>query len=310
MIALPFPVYGMRFEVQFERAFTLPPFPGSLLRGVFGAALRALSCMTGFRSCDNCPLIATCPYPALFEPSARNLDAVGLGRLQVGMPPPFILRVGTEGVAADGRYAFTMRLVGEASTRIAYVIEAWRRALARGLGAERVRGLVTAVSCEQSGATVWQEDAAIQPPQPLQLAPPPTGAIELVTRSPLRLQTGGTLTAPGQMQPRLLVGAIVRRARLLASHADAGAQRIVRDWPVDDWLNAADTIAHQPQFAQHNWYRYSGRQRRRMNLGGLVGQWRWRDTPAEITELAALGGLLHVGKEASFGLGAYELRAA
>ena len=306
----PFPMLDLLFEAAFEEPWNLPTYPGGLLRGAFGASLRALSCMTGFRSCAGCPLIATCPYPALFEPPSRDLSAVGLPRLQEGLPPPFILRVPQADVGADGRLLFGMRLVGPAIPRLAFVIEAWRRVLARGLGRDRVKGTLVRVVREVDQAVVWEGEEISWP----DLAPPALiragDRLALVSRTPIRLKGAGRPVPPASLSPRLLVAAIVRRARLLASLCGPEVQAAVRDWPVSHWLEAADGISHRPDFVWRDWYRFSARQQQRMNLGGLVGQWRWEGVPEEIQPLVALGALVHVGKEASFGLGAYEVRAA
>jgi hypothetical protein len=306
----PFPLLDLSFEMEFEEPWKLPPFPGGLLRGAFGSSLRALSCMTGFRSCIGCPLRETCPFPALFEPPPRDLTVAGLSRAHEGLPPPFILRVPETDVGADGRLVFGMRLVGPAIARLAFVIEAWRRALARGLGRDRVRGTLLRVVAEPRAVPVWEGEEICWP----ELGAPPLvragPRVALVSRSPMRLQSQGQRAPQSGLSPRLLVSAIVRRARLLAAQCEADAQAAVREWPVGDWLEAADGVAHEKALVWRDWYRFSSRQQRRMNLGGYVGQWRWDRVPDELQGLLALGTLIHVGKEASFGLGAFEVLPA
>lgn len=306
----PFPLLDLVFEAAFEEPWKLPPFPGGLLRGAFGSALRSLACMTGFRSCTGCPLRHTCPYPILFEPPPRDLSAAGLARCHEGLPPPFILRVPQADVATDGRLTFGMRLVGPAIDRLAYVIEAWRRALARGLGRDRVRGALLRVVAEPDGEPVW-EGEEIRHPEVLGRTLPLAGPqLLLVSRTPIRLQSGGERAPLAHLTPRVLVAAIVRRARLLAAQCGPDAEAQVRGWPVGAWLESADGIAHERALAWRDWYRFSARQQRRMNLGGYVGRWRWAHVPDPLQGLLALGALIHVGKEASFGLGAYEVHAA
>ncbi|MFN3370888.1 MAG: CRISPR system precrRNA processing endoribonuclease RAMP protein Cas6 [Sphingomonadaceae bacterium] len=303
----PFPLLDLEFEAELEGPLALPPFPGGLLRGAFGASLRQLSCMTGFRTCVGCPLLASCPHPALFEPPPRDLASVGLPRAQEGLPPPFILRVPAADPGADGRLVFGMRLVGGAIERLAYVIEAWRRVFARGLGRERVRGALVAVRVAGTGETIWAGEEMLWPAPVCQALPRVGGHLALVSRTPIRLRRRGAPLPPEALAPRALVAAIVRRARLLAAHADGDAQAEVRNWPVTEWLAAADGVRHRPQLAERDWWRFSARQRQRMNLGGLVGRWDWSHVPEPVQALLALGALIHVGKEASFGLGAYSV---
>lgn len=308
-LRLPFPLLDLRFEAALEGPLALPPYPGGLLRGAFGAALRQLSCMTGFRTCVGCPLRATCPYPLLFEPPPADLAPVGLPRAQDGLPPPFILRLPEADPGPDGQFSFGMRLVGHGIERLAYVIEAWRRVFARGLGQERVRGELVAVRAAGAGDPVWEGEEILRPPPVAPTLEPAGAQVALVTRTPLRLQREGRPYDPAAVTPRAFIAAVIRRARLLAIHAGDEAQAEVAQWPVADWLALADGIGHRPALAWRNWHRFSARQRQRMNLGGLVGQWAWAEVPEPVQALLRLGELLHVGKEASFGLGAFEIRS-
>jgi hypothetical protein len=63
-MTLPLARYRLEFEVK--TPLHLPAYAGS--------ALRAASCMTRQPACDGCPLLATCPYAAIFEtrPPART----------------------------------------------------------------------------------------------------------------------------------------------------------------------------------------------------------------------------------------------
>jgi len=58
-----------------------------------------------------------------------------------------------------------------------------------------------------------------------------------------------------------------------------------------------------------NWTRYSNRQDRSMNLGGLVGGATYEGEVAEFRELLVLGSVVHVGKNTTFGLGQYRLNS-
>ncbi|MEF8709297.1 MAG: hypothetical protein V5B38_10650 [Candidatus Accumulibacter propinquus] len=70
--ATSFPVARYRFEFQVRQPIRLPDYAGSMLRGAFGHALRQLACMTRQKECAGCPLIASCPYPAIFAPPAAD----------------------------------------------------------------------------------------------------------------------------------------------------------------------------------------------------------------------------------------------
>ncbi|MDR1889002.1 MAG: hypothetical protein LBQ81_06450, partial [Zoogloeaceae bacterium] len=66
MTSISIPLARLRFQFTVETPVRLPEWPGSLLRGAFGHALRRLSCLTRQKECGGCPLRPTCPYPAIF----------------------------------------------------------------------------------------------------------------------------------------------------------------------------------------------------------------------------------------------------
>ena len=56
-----------------------------------------------------------------------------------------------------------------------------------------------------------------------------------------------------------------------------------------------------------DWTRYSSRQDRKIQLGGLVGRATYAGDLEAFVPFAALGAYLHVGKNATFGLGRYKI---
>ncbi|MCS6945109.1 MAG: hypothetical protein RMK97_06815, partial [Sutterellaceae bacterium] len=67
-VVVPAARYRLTFQLRDE--LRLPVYAGSLLRGQFGAALRRTACITKAKTCEGCPLLRTCPYPAIFETPA------------------------------------------------------------------------------------------------------------------------------------------------------------------------------------------------------------------------------------------------
>lgn len=305
----PIPLLELRFEAEFETPLRLPRFPGSLLRGVFGAALRERACLTGAPSCGRCPLIIICAYPAVFEPLPRDLSAVGLPRLHEGLPPPFILRLPAEARGASQRLVFGMALAPAAVPLLPLVLAAWQAALERGLGRARVPGRLVSVRNGETGDPIRSQEElpwAAAGERRLARAGP---EVELVLQIPLRLVSKGAPIPIERLSPRTMVAAIVRRARMMAVHAGPEVQAQVRDWPVTEWLVMAEDVQHRPDLVWQDAWRRSARQGRWMNFGGLTGRWTWEKVPDPLQALLSLGALLHVGKDASFGLGALAVRS-
>ncbi|WP_138380360.1 CRISPR system precrRNA processing endoribonuclease RAMP protein Cas6 [Luteithermobacter gelatinilyticus] len=301
---IPFSIASYRITAELQEDFRLPDFAGSLLRGVYGRALRRISCMTGEKECRDCPLLATCPFPELFDPPAPDPAA---GHVT---PAPYVIRPprwGARPIKAGESLIFDMRLFGRATGRLPFVIQAWRQALGRGIGRgeNRARALIDHVDHLESGQTIFTaeegqiiaHDAA--PPH----LPPETVArdVALTFHTPFRSQVQGRPLSPEALTPRRLIADIIRRARLL-SVAQNGTPCGV-DWPVERWLEAADNITHDKDLTWQDWRRYSNRQHKTMTLGGVMGVWRWRQVPPDLITLLHMGEILHVGKQTVFGFG-------
>ena len=56
-----------RFHCRFENKALLPSYKGSTLRGVFGRALKTVTCTQGGRECKGCALRPCCLYTQVFE---------------------------------------------------------------------------------------------------------------------------------------------------------------------------------------------------------------------------------------------------
>lgn len=56
-----------------------------------------------------------------------------------------------------------------------------------------------------------------------------------------------------------------------------------------------------------DWHRYSNRQKRKIQMGGVIGQVTYRGPLAEFLPFLRLGELVHIGKGTVFGLGKYQM---
>ena len=72
------------FRCRFESQAGLPAYKGSMLRGVFGIALKRVVCALRRLECADCLLRSGCLYPAVFDPNL-TIDPRKEGR---GSPPP------------------------------------------------------------------------------------------------------------------------------------------------------------------------------------------------------------------------------
>lgn len=312
------PLARYRLTALLRHPLRLPDYAGSLLRGQFGAALRGVACMTRQPACGGCPLLATCPYTRIFEappPPAHSLQKFSaIPNAYVIEPPP----IGVRDLPVGAVLSFHMVLAGDALAQLALVIFAWQRALAQGLTASRSAADLLAVEwVDADGAAhpVWHRDAPVLADHPTVLPLPAApagspGAITLHIHTPLRLQQQGQPLRADQLTPRALLAAVARRVALVMEfHAHQP------DWGqhVTEVVRLSESLSDSRDLQWHDWTRYSSRQQQEMTLGGVLGRWTLHGSPDTLAALWPwlwLGQWLHVGKNATMGMGGYTLEGA
>ncbi len=307
-----FPLARYRFEFKVTRPIRLPDYAGSMLRGAFGHALRQLACMTKQRECTNCPLTRTCPYPAIFAPlppvthSLQKFSQIPVP--YVIEPPPW----GACVIETGERFIFHMVLIGHALKELPLIILAWRRALARGIGAgDGTAELMGVAYCPVDGpiTPIYRAETGLIAPHPQQItrhAAPCPNAVTLTFNTPLRLQQNGHALAAEKLNARILLMALIRRASLLAEFHAGGP--LLADF--EPLRVASSAIREQKQLVWRDWTRFSSRQQQKMSLGGVLGTWTLVGDLTPFSRFLYLGQWLHVGKEAAFGLGGFCLADA
>jgi hypothetical protein len=297
---------AMRYQLRFvvDKPIRLPEFAGSALRGAFGHALRRLACVTRQRHCPSCPLYRTCPYPAVFEtPPPQDSK-----RVFSQIPNPFVVEPPSWGprILREGdELRFSLVLIGQALQQLPLVVLALERALAGGIGpAEGTAQLVT-VHAESEDEPIYEAPSGQLRSHGRLLPPPPSAAaVETVTLAfdtPLRIQREGHVLGVRKLSPADLLTTLVRRVALLCEF-HLGTP-LVADFTA--LKRAAAAIEGEKDLEWRDWTRYSARQDQAMTLGGAVGTWTLHGDLAPFLPFLHLGQWLHVGKNASFGLGRY-----
>lgn len=305
--ALPLARYRLEFTV--ETPLALPAYAGSTLRGAFGGALRATSCMTKQKTCDACPLIATCPYALVFE---TRPPAAGHALQKFSqVPHPYVIEPpawGEKAYAPGDALAFHLVLAGRALDQLPLILWAFVKALARGIGkGDGTARLTRVVHLGDEETTVLDNPEAALAPHDHAVPPAPTFAgdtLTLAIDTPLRLQKNGRPIDAAALTARDLLMALVRRIALLHEFHGAGAL------PLDFSALAqqAAAVTSEKDLRWRDWTRYSSRQQQKMTLGGVVGRWTLRGDLAPFLPFLHMGQWLHVGKEATFGLGGYRIQ--
>ncbi|MDR0776282.1 MAG: CRISPR system precrRNA processing endoribonuclease RAMP protein Cas6 [Azonexus sp.] len=303
--ALPLARYRLEFTV--ETALRLPAYSGSALRGAFGHALRSAACMTRQKSCDACPLLATCPYATIFESRLTGEHAL---QKFTQVPHPYIIEPpqwGERDYAPGEMLSFHLVLAGRALDQAALVFWAFARAFQRGVGrGDGTAQLLRVVHLGEQETVVLDGPGGHIDDHDTTIAPPPDCAAESLTLqfdTPLRLQANGRRATAEEYTPRRLLTTLVRRVALMNEFHGAGPLAL----DFSGLAAQAEVIRSEKKLHWRDWTRYSSRQDRKMDLGGVIGAWKLSGDLAPFVPFLHLGQWLHVGKEASFGLGGYRL---
>jgi len=305
-LTLPLARYRLDFEV--ETPLHLPAYAGSTLRGAFGGALRTSSCMTRLKTCDGCPLLATCPYAVVFE-TRPPTDGHALQKFS-HVPHPYIIEPpqwGERDYAPGETLSFHVVLAGRALDQLPLIlwafIKAFTRGVGRGDGTARIiqavhRGATDTVVLDGPESGVVEHDIGVPPPLTFDV-----DRLTLRFDTPLRLQVDGRRATAAEHTPRRLLMALIRRMALI--HEFHGPGPLTVDFA--DLGAKTEQLRGTADLRWRDWQRYSSRQRQKMALGGVVGTWTLAGDLAPFLPFLHFGQWLHVGKEATFGLGGYQL---
>ncbi len=297
---LPIKRYYFSFEVTAD--FMLPEYSGSLLRGIFGHALRALSCLTKAENCTDCTLTQVCPYAEVFETAST-----GLGLSKAKNPPQgYIIEPPTQQrlYRKGDIFTFSMVLLGRNIERLPLIAFAWQKALMKDIrgGNASLCDIAVEIGLDQRDS-IFKNGEIMAHDLFLQL--PTTYSHQYILRfiTPLRLQIDGHLAQDDELTAYCFLSQLLRRLSWLS-------ERHLGDYMQLHYSGLAEEIAvvrdHKMLYWQ-DWARYSTRQKRKMHLGGMLGTWDFNNLSQDLAKLLYLGQWLHAGKNTTFGLGRYEL---
>ncbi len=315
----PLRAAAFRFEIEALAPLRLPPHKGSTLRGGFGHVFKKTACaQPQLAECAPCLLRYTCPYPYLFE-SSPPPEAEVL-RLNEDVPQPFIIEPPLDErteIPAGERLTFGLTLVGKAIGYLPYFMVAFRELGGAGLGHRSGKYALREVAARHphtaesrrlydgQGLLVKNGNGPIELTDETLMARAaswPGDRIRISFLTPARLKHEGDYAV--QPEFHVLARALLRRVSSLA-YFHCGAR-----WEADfkGLIALAETVRlAEARTEWVDWERWSTRQERMMNLGGLVGEAVYEGNLTPFLPLLAAGELLHVGKATAFGNGLYRV---
>lgn len=307
--------YRYIFDCVAQDPLVLPAWKGSLTRGVFGRALRRLSCANRrVQACADCALSDQCAYCHIFEtlPSAVENHR----RKFSDVPRPFIIcpPVSPRTLFQPGEHlAFEITLFGRAGRYLPHFAVAFREMGQLGLGRTRGRFRLASVDEVSPGGsrkpllskdgTVLTTDGTRMDIRAIKKALPSSAdhAVSIALETPLRLEEKGRLLTAAPFFDTLLA-ALWRRAFLLSHfHCNAAGD----DLPEQVFDTRVLVARHD--LAWSDFHRYSSGKKQKMPLGGLVGTLTYEGAVTPYLPLLKLGEFIHLGKHTVFGNGRFRI---
>ena len=320
-----------KFElsIQAKDPIILPSYKGSTLRGGFGNAFKRVVCALKEKECPACILKEQCVYSYVFEtPPPADTRVM---RKYLSVPHPFVIEPPPErrmGYKPGDGMVFGLTLIGKAIDYLPYFIYTFDELGNIGIGKGRGKYKLMSVSqkktdpsplagcraCppEENNTPIYSsETKRLEPfiPEvlPIDIEPPDAGQTAILALnflSPTRIYHDDHL-AHG-LEFHILIRQLLRRTSMLGYfHCDIDTA----SWNFKGCIDRAKEIAtKKTNLKWYAWQRYSGRQDRRIDMDGFVGEITYEGNMAPFLSLLKAGEVLHVGKATTFGLGRYEMR--
>lgn len=305
-----------RFQLLPEEPLAMPPFnKGTTIRGGFGAAFRRLVCIDLRLECAQCELRYSCPYTKVFKPFVPP-DAERL-RKNHDIPRPFVVKPPLE---TKTRYhvgeplVFDFVVVGEAMQYLPYFIVVFREVGHGGFGLNRARCLLSSVEALTADGSVMSvydgQEGVVRPPQdPLTWRNLVSRTVAFGNASTLtiRFLTPTMLKTEGEVVTVPPFHVLVKRLRdrmNALSYFYCGQALDLDFKALGQRAEAIKGVAARSQWIHRSRQTRRGEQQ---NLSGFVGAVSYHGDLAPFLLLLVLGEYLHVGKNAPFGNGWYQI---
>jgi hypothetical protein len=298
---------------------SLPPYPGSALRGALGHLMRAALC-DGSGCGHECQRPEACRYYSLFEQDSNGAKPFlllapappGLEEIAMGGPVNLPYRTGAPRgketvptlrneaawkLGAGATLTFGLRLFGSASNAVAGVIQAVSQC-GLAVSAARFRLLSARDASGQMLYDIRLPGVPVQTPaaRSLRIEREAAKRLRIVFLSPALLKLGAASTfSPEDFAARFFEHCIGRTVRM---HRVCSGMRA-------PWVEAP---APQTQLANHRLFhfelpRQSYRQDKWLDFDGMVGYFDLAGGAGPALPWARAAEVLHFGQKSAFGLG-------
>jgi len=302
----------LRINAAADDIIELPSYKGGILRSAFGNSFRKTLCITNLQTCNKCMIKDTCLYSYIFESPLCKQSKIFNKYSHV--PHPFILTPPLDNarVYKSGEcFNFEIVLVGDVIEKLPYFIHSIIKMGDMGIGKLRSRFHITSISNidenYRESEIVFKDEKLFPVTKFLTFEKAQKIAseytkdyIKMYFVTPVRIQFKGSLCE--SLNFEIFINNCFRRlTSLLYFYCNDNSPSYFKDEiQIDKNIHVVDN-----NLIWHNWDRYSARQKRRMKLGGLIGNICFKGDFKNIIPYLIACSWIHIGKGTTFGMGKY-----
>lgn len=297
------PFAQVQFTGKFIDSGNLPPFTGPTIRGGLGVHLKRTVCHVRDKNCEQCLVQPTCAYSYIFE--GKPPENRSFMRLYPNIPQPFVLNINFDGrqkVAQGDKFSFGLKLFGRAIDFFPYVAYSIFELGKSGLGKNKVKFEIDHINQSERAEPIFakgQNKILPLQKQSVKLATNDADKLVLHLQTPLRLKVQGKFAR--SITFGNIARAAVRRLSILSNFYG---------FPLKEIVDASELLAGCEDIetleGDTDWFsfkRFSGRQKRRISMGGLTGIISFKGNIKPYVPILKLAEVTNLGKATSFGFG-------
>lgn len=298
MVLEGFNIIKLRATFQAEEKGQLPPYLGSMIRGILSQSMRHLVCIAPKVQCHLCEHAPECDYANYHNPPGTSAGSV----------KPYVIHVPVRDKVhwhKGDLLTFDITFFGHTTSAAEYYVAGLLAMEKYGWGANRLKFSLQQIVNAQDQTLVWSGDeiwthhlAAFSIQEEGRL----TNSVFLRFNSPTRILVNRRLLKSLSFEH--VIRSIMIRIKLLL-HAYEG---VLLEWNEEAMLNEARQI----QTVEEDWKfvdfkRYSRTYNRKLSLPSITGYARYVGDLSAFTPLLEIGQLIQIGKNTTHGFGNYDL---
>ncbi|MCP1123843.1 CRISPR system precrRNA processing endoribonuclease RAMP protein Cas6 [Bacillus sp. 3103sda1] len=302
----------LRITIQALDSGAMPKNSSSIFRGMWGREIRKRTCIYPNLSCEKCSYMLNCAYGSIFEPISA-VFAPELAFQTRYLSPPLVVEapVFNEEFWSKGQEKqLEIILFGENSSYARYFVDTLDIIGKQyGIGSKRIKFHISKVEHVSKAGFVTRVTSSQLKDDQLPVEwwgwKEPTHEISQVMiqiQTPTRLLKSGYVIR--DMDAEVFLQTCVRRTQYLCKLYGEIKHPLLKE-DLNDIINSIHCSYAEGKW--EDWHRYSAKQQKSMNLGGVVGMFQLQGDLKKLVPYLQCGSFSHIGKQTVFGLGKYKV---